>query len=123
MEPKPTSQTSYRLLGGHCNKCPVRDQCFKTEEFKKMRGERQWKMEGVFAEAKNNHGLDRARYRGKAKMQIQAYMTATVQNLKRLMTLIPEVRVILDILIKNFRKLFFTKKWAEFLSAQDEFAF
>ena len=41
-------------------------------------------MEGVFAEAKDNHGLDRARYRGRAKMQIQAYMIAIVQNIKRM---------------------------------------
>lgn len=41
-------------------------------------------MEGIFAEAKSHHGMRRARYRGRAKMQIQVYMTATVQNLKRL---------------------------------------
>ena len=44
----------------------------QSEEFRKLRGERQWKMEGTFAEAKNNHGLGRARYRGRSKMQIQA---------------------------------------------------
>jgi hypothetical protein len=43
-----------------------------------------WKMEGLFAEAKQNHGLSRARYRGRSKVQIQAYLSATVQNLKRL---------------------------------------
>jgi hypothetical protein len=46
--------------------------------------ERMWKMEGLFAEAKQNHGLSRARYRGRSKVQIQAYLTAMVQNLKRL---------------------------------------
>jgi transposase len=46
--------------------------------------ERMWKMEGLFAEAKQNHGLSRARYRGRAKVQIQAYLSAIVQNLKRL---------------------------------------
>jgi hypothetical protein len=46
--------------------------------------ERMWKMEGLFAEAKQNHGLSRARYRGRSKVQIQAYLTAIVQNLKRL---------------------------------------
>lgn len=54
----------------------------KTEEFKKVLGGRQWKMERIFAEAKDDHGLSRARYRGRAKMQIQAYMTAKAQNLK-----------------------------------------
>ena len=65
----------------------------KTWTFKRMRGERQWKMEGVFAEAKDNHGLDRARYRGRAKMQIQAYMIASVQNLKRLAGHVPAIAV------------------------------
>jgi transposase len=58
----------------------------KQEEpgFKKKLWERMWKMEGIFAEAKNFHGLRRARYRGRAKVQIQVYMISTVQNLKRL---------------------------------------
>lgn len=108
----------YRIKGHHCAKCPLRETCLNlpsmktrgvkhievsiyyeeferaakmeaTEEFKKMRSERQWKAEGIFAEAKNNHGLDRARYRGRAKVQIQAYMIAIVQNLKRLLELQP----------------------------------
>lgn len=58
-----------------------------------MRTERSWKIEGIFAEAKENHGLDRARYRGRAKMQIQAYMTAIVQNVKRMMGNGPIVEV------------------------------
>jgi hypothetical protein len=47
-----------------------------------------WKIDGLFAEAKDNHGLARAKYRGRAKVQIQAYLTATVQNLKRLVFLL-----------------------------------
>jgi transposase len=46
--------------------------------------ERMWKSEGLFAEAKQNHGLARARYRGRPKVQIQAYLSAMAQNLKRL---------------------------------------
>jgi transposase len=57
----------------------MRDPTFRTK-----RCERMWKMEGLFAEAKQNHGLSRARYRGRAKVQIQAYLSAAVQNLKRL---------------------------------------
>lgn len=56
----------------------------KEPEFKKKLWQRMWKMEGIFAEAKSHHGLRRARYRGRAKMQIQVYMISTVQNLKRL---------------------------------------
>jgi len=57
----------------------MRDPTFRQE-----RSERMWKSEGLFAEAKQNHGLSRARYRGRSKVQIQAYLSATVQNLKRL---------------------------------------
>lgn len=56
----------------------------QTRHFQRIQNERMWKMEGVFAEGKNCHGLNRARYRGRSKVQIQMYMTATVQNLKRL---------------------------------------
>ncbi|MCH7687296.1 MAG: transposase [Planctomycetes bacterium] len=52
--------------------------------FRQKMSERMWKIEGLFAEAKQNHGLSRARYRGRWKVQIQAYISATTQNLKRL---------------------------------------
>jgi hypothetical protein len=55
--------------------------------FRHKMSERLWKCEGLFAEAKQNHGLSRARYRGRRKVQIQAYLSATVQNLKRLVFL------------------------------------
>ena len=55
-----------------------------TRHSRTRRSERMWKMEGLFAEAKQNHGLSRARYRGRSKVQIQAYLSAIVQNLKRL---------------------------------------
>ena len=132
----------YRILGGHCTNCPTKDKCFEkelvhqrgrricrnihwkvqaktklmeqTDEFKSVRGERQWKMEGVFAEAKDNHGLSRARYRGRAKMQIQSYMTAIVQNLKRIASnLILPLKTILENLIKLTEKLFFCENLAE----------
>jgi hypothetical protein len=51
-------------------------------EFGKRLSERMWKAEGLFAERKRNYGLARARYRGRSKMQIQAYLIAMAQNLK-----------------------------------------
>ncbi len=42
-------------------------------------------VEGLFAEAKQNHCLSRAKYRGRSKVQIQAYLCAMAQNLKRLL--------------------------------------
>ena len=53
-------------------------------EFRARLSERMWKVEGLFSEAKQNHGLARARYRGRSKVQIQAYLSAMAQNLKRL---------------------------------------
>ncbi len=55
--------------------------------FRQKMSERMWKCEGLFAEAKQNHGLARARYHGRRKVQIQAYLSAMVQNLKRLVFL------------------------------------
>ena len=55
--------------------------------FRRKRSERMWKSEGLFAEAKRNHCLARAKYRGRCKVQIQAYLSAIVQNLKRLVAL------------------------------------
>lgn len=40
--------------------------------------------EHTFAEAKTLHGMDRARVRGEARVQVQATLTGAVQNLKRL---------------------------------------
>ena len=54
-------------------------------EFRKRISERMWKIEGLFAEAKQNHCLARAKYRGRPKVQIQAYLIAIVQSLKRLL--------------------------------------
>jgi transposase len=54
-------------------------------EFGDRASERMWKSEGLFAEAKVNHCLARAKYRGRSKVQIQAYLSAMVQNLKRLL--------------------------------------
>ena len=60
-------------------------------------------MEGIFAEAKPPHGMRRARYRGRAKMQIQVYMTATVQNLKRFAgSLFDDLTIILRKFLRKF---------------------
>ena len=56
-----------------------------SKTFKEKMLERAWKIEGIFGEAKTNHGLSRAKYRGRSKTQIQLYMISSVQNLKRLL--------------------------------------
>jgi IS5 family transposase len=45
------------------------------------------KIERKFSEAKNRHGLDKARYWGLDKVSIQSFLTAIVLNLKRLVKL------------------------------------
>jgi transposase len=104
----------YRIKDGHCKTCPLRKTCLpdkyqhrsrfiyrsphqdeideiklrqNTLHFKKKLAERMWKIEGLFAEAKQNHCLRRAKYRGVVKFQIQCYMIAMVQNFKRLISL------------------------------------
>ena len=44
-------------------------------------------IEKKFGEEKKHHGLDRCRYLGLKKYAIQAYLTAMVVNLKRIMLL------------------------------------
>ena len=104
----------YRMLGGHCKTCPIKDNCLSgkgqlkdktkkinrnineeyinkakehstTSEFKAHVHERFWKMEGLFAEGKENHCLKRAKYRGIDKVQVQVKMSSIVQNMKRIL--------------------------------------
>ncbi len=83
----------------------------KEPIFKQKLWQRMWKMEGIFAEAKSHHGMRRARYRGRAKMQIQVYMTATVQNLKRLAgSLFEDLTVILRKFVFERYKAFRLRK-------------
>jgi IS5 family transposase len=58
-----------------------------------------YEIERKFGEAKQNHGLGRCRYIGRSKFSIQAFFTAMVLNLKRMVKLItgigfiPEAKV------------------------------
>lgn len=103
------------MTGRHCQHCPLRSKCLpdhysyrarfvyrglyqdeidlikkrqQTLHYKKKLTEHQWKIEGLFAEAKQNHCLRRAKYRGLEKVQIQCYLIALVQNFKRLILFI-----------------------------------
>lgn len=44
-------------------------------------------MEGLFGQAKSQHGLDRGRLRGLSNMHIQGLLTAIVLNVKKLLRL------------------------------------
>ena len=110
LHPKPAVGATkyYHIKKAHCNSCQWQDSCYlgrrhtglyrnehnvaiervrqrqSSPVFKQKMVERSWKIEGLFAEAKERHGLRRAKYRGLEKTQIQAYLTGTAQNLKRL---------------------------------------
>lgn len=58
----------------------------KTDSFRDLYQSRSPVIEGVFAEAKEWHGLRRARRRGLIKVLVQCLIVATVLNLKRLAT-------------------------------------
>lgn len=100
----------YRVTGGHCRSCPISKACLpdsqkhrarfvyrglhqdeieavrrrqSTATFRGRLIERKWKIEGLFGEAKQNHGLRRARYRGLSKVQIQFFLIAIALNCKR----------------------------------------
>lgn len=50
------------------------------------RQRRQYLMEGSFADAANNHGFKRARWRRLERQQIQDYMIAAIQNIRILLS-------------------------------------
>ena len=61
------------------------DRCLSKHERRRLLGRRKYKAEGSFADASNNHGYKRARWRGIAKVQIQNLMIAAVQNIRKLL--------------------------------------
>lgn len=58
----------------------------ETEPYAKAMRKRKVWVEPLFAEAKDWHGLRRFRLRGLEKVNIQAQLIATGQNLKRLLS-------------------------------------
>jgi len=61
------------------------DSCMTVSRRKYLLGRRKYKAEGSFADAANNHGFKRARWRGIVGMRIQNLLIATIQNLRKLM--------------------------------------
>ena len=97
----------YRGRLTHCRDCYLRSQCTsgkqrylkvsanhsglvelraesETESFKRLYAKRAPTIEGIFAEAKQWHGLRRAWRRGLRNMMVQSLLVATVLNYKRL---------------------------------------
>ena len=61
------------------------DHCLAPDARKRLMARRKHKVEGSFADAANNHGFKRARFRGLQKVQMQNLLIATIQNLRKLM--------------------------------------
>jgi hypothetical protein len=61
------------------------DNCLRPYERKYFKSRRWHKAEGSFADAANNHGFKRARWRGIVKVQIQNLIIAATQNLRKLL--------------------------------------
>jgi len=102
--------TKYQAHAATCNTCPLKAQCTDsdkgrsvtrsfdedyldrvrsyqmTEPYKKALRKRKVWVEPLFGEAKQWHGLERFRLRRLEKVNIEALVTATGQNLKRLLS-------------------------------------
>lgn len=110
-EPKEGKCYVYHCGRKLCNKkCPSRNKCIiskwdrpreikrniyqdyideqlknkSSTEWRRMMIIRKTKIEGSFADAKNNHGLSKARMRGIRKVQEQSLLIAIVQNIKKM---------------------------------------
>lgn len=102
---------SYRARAKDCRNCRLRKRCISEtsasrtvlisygyeahlrarrrhrqpdDKFVKTYKRHRWRVEGMHGEAKTQHGLRRAVRRGLSNVAIQAYLTAAVINLKRL---------------------------------------
>ncbi len=61
------------------------DNCLSKQQRKRLLTRRKYKAEGSFANASNNYGYKRARWRGLPKMRMQNLMIAAIQNLGKLL--------------------------------------
>ncbi len=99
----------YRAAKGACAACPARslctnakdgrrltrhvgqewidwaDGCYSREHRRRLGKRRMYRSEGSFADAANNHGYKRARWRGLAGMTIQNLLVAAAQNVRKLL--------------------------------------
>jgi len=85
-----TSKTQGRQVQRADGACYIEwaDTCMSGSLRKYLLGRRKYKAEGSFADAANNHGFKRARWRGLAGIIIQNLMIAAIQNLRKLMRLL-----------------------------------
>lgn len=99
----------YMAKAGTCNNCPLRSQCTEAKGGRRIqrfdrqpeldqardqshsrracrdRQRRKHLLEGSFADASNNHGFKRARWRGLWRQSIQNHLIAACQNIRILL--------------------------------------
>ena len=82
-----TSKQAGRQIQRNLNQDYIEwaDNCLTKRQRKRLMARRKHKSEGSFADAANNHGFKRARFRGIEKVQIQNLLIAAIQNLRKLM--------------------------------------
>lgn len=82
-----TSKETGRQIQRHANQIYIdwADTCLEPAARKRLMARRKYKAEGSFADAANNHGFKRSRFRGLKKVRIQNVMIAAIQNLRKLM--------------------------------------
>jgi transposase len=111
---KSDNKAFYSCDSATCGQCRLRERCIPSAEPQRVRQvtrfdtpyieraqaacasregrrllkKRQTCIEGLFGQAKSQHGLDRARLRGLPKMHIQGLLTAMVLNIKKLLAAI-----------------------------------
>lgn len=101
----------YAVSANICRRCSLKPQCTRASTFgrsikrhfrqdlidrgreesrslaaRRDRMRRKWLMEGSFADAANNHGFKRSRWRRLWRQQIQDYMIAAIQNFRILIS-------------------------------------
>jgi transposase len=111
VHPDKVGQSHYYKTGrGVCQRCPLGGQCYDGEYEKRIRrhvhqdimdwadtclprsqrrhltGRRRAVAEGSFADATNNHGYKRARWRRRWRVEIQNLLIASLQNLRKLIS-------------------------------------
>ncbi len=126
----------YRAKRSHCRACELKSRCTiaerrsikvtcyhgslvrlradsKTDSFKQLYRNRAPVIEGVFAEAKQWHGLGRAWRRGLTKMKVQCLLIAAVMNYKRLGAVSSDVlglKILLAMLINAIHRILRTSE-------------
>jgi len=113
----PQNRINYSSNKKDCNLCPLRDKCISGGSFRtvshydsscyfKARG---WYdsgygqvmqrlrgtiLEGIMGRARTYHGMERARFRGLKKVEIQFLLTATALNLKKMVKMLDVILLI-----------------------------